>query len=184
MSTPLLEKRVRATVALRTREVSRPTVRTIWRGGNMQSSRSLAASIFALYIVMTGLASCGGGSKEQMPPPTPLTPKIVSISPSSVTAGSADLTLTLTGSNFSPNALVNWKVSGGAQTNLAATIASSTTITAVAPSSLLSTAVSASVSVTNPGALTSNSLTVSVNFPIPSISSIIPTSAQAGAAPV
>ena len=149
----------------------------------MKRSLSVAVSMCTLCIAMSVFAGCGGsGSKEPAPPPVPTAAAIVSISPSSVTAGSPDLTLTLTGSNFLANATVNWIPTGATPTNLAATLASSTTITAVAPSSLLSTGGSASVSVTNSGAPPSNSISFIVNFPVPSVSSITPATAQAGAA--
>ena len=149
----------------------------------MKRSLSVAVSMCTLCIAMSVFAGCGGsGSKEPAPPPVPTAAAIVSISPSSATAGSPDLTLTLTGSNFLANATVNWIPTGATPTNLAATLASSTTITAVAPSSLLSTGGSASVSVTNSGAPPSNSISFIVNFPVPSVSSITPATAQAGAA--
>ena len=139
----------------------------------------------ALLFLLSGLASCGGNSsKEQMPPPQILTPAITSVSPPSATAGSADLALTLTGSNFAANATVTWQAANSSQTNLIATLVNSTTITAVAPSSLLSGPSSASIFVTNPGARQSNSVSFNVNFPLPSVSSISPVSAQAGAAPL
>jgi trimeric autotransporter adhesin len=145
--------------------------------------KAFSCAIYALSLLfaVSSLASCGGSSsKEQMPPPPNQIAAISSISPSSTTAGSPDLTLTLTGSNFLANARVIWNVAGATPTNLAATLASSTKITAVAPSSLLSTGVSVSVSVTNPGEPPSNSINFVINFPVPSISSITPASAQAG----
>src|ERR1700735_5815931 len=149
----------------------------------MKCSLSVAGSMCGLCIVMSVFAGCGGsGSKEPAPPPVPTAAAIVSISPSSVTAGSPDLTLTLTGSNFLANAIVNWNPAGATPTNLAATLANSTTITAVAPSTLLSAGGSAGVLVTNPGAPPSNAINFIVNFPVPSVSSITPATAQAGAA--
>jgi Tol biopolymer transport system component len=143
----------------------------------------VAVSLCALCMVMSVFAGCGGsGSKAPAPPPAPTAATIVSISPSSVAAGSPDLTLTLTGTNFLANAIVTWNPTGAMSTNLVATLVSSTTITAIAPSSLLSTGVSAAVSVTNPGAPASNTINFLVNFPVPSVSSITPSSAQAGAA--
>ena len=151
----------------------------------MKRSVSAAVSMYTLCIVVSVFGGCGGGSsKEPAPPPVPTAATIVSISPSSVTAGSPNLTLTLTGTNFLANATVNWNPTGAMPTNLAATLANSTTITATAPSSLLSTGGSAAVSVTNPGTPPSNTINFLVNFPVPSVSSITPANVQAGAAAV
>jgi Tol biopolymer transport system component len=150
-------------------------------------SKAFSPTICALFLLfaVSGLASCGGSSsKEQLPPPPNQTPTIASISPASATAGSADLPLTLTGTNFLAGATVTWRAADTSQTPLSATLVSSTTITAVAPSSLLSDGSSALVFVTNPGAPPSNSVSFVVNFPVPSISSIAPVSVQAGAAPL
>jgi trimeric autotransporter adhesin len=146
-------------------------------------SRTMCA-LFSLLAV-SGLANCGGSSaKEQLPPPPILTPTVTSISPTSATAGSPSFTLTLTGTNFLANTTVTWQPADGGPTQLSATLVNGTTITAVAPSSLLSNPSSTSIFVTNPGARQSNSVSFSVNFPLPSISSISPVSAQAGAAPL
>jgi hypothetical protein len=135
-----------------------------------------------LLFGVSGLASCGGSSNGQLPPPPIQTPTITSISPANATVGSADLPLTLTGTNFIASSTVTWQAANSTQTLLITTFVNSTTITAVVPSSLLSDASSDTVFVTNSGALRSSSVSFDVNFPVPSISSIAPASAQAGAA--
>ena len=152
---------------------------------NKAFSRSIC-TVFLLFAV-SGFASCGGSSSKVVPPPPPppnQTATITSISPTSVTAGSPDLTVTLTGTNFAVNAAVTWQSTDSGQNMLSATVVSSTTITAVVPSSLLGDGVSASLVVTNPGVVPSNPIGFAVNFPVPTISSIAPVSAQAGSAPL
>ena len=146
-------------------------------------SFSRAICTLLLLFGVSGLASCGGsGSNGQLPPPPIQTPTITSISPASATVGSADLPLTLTGTNFFANSTAIWQAADSTLTMLITTFVNSTKITAVVPSSLLSDGSSAKVFVTNSGALRSASVSFDVNFPVPSISSIAPASTQAGAA--
>lgn len=81
--------------------------------------------------------------------------------PDSVAPGSAQLTLTVNGAGFLTNATANWTIaSGGTATTtpLATSCAVSTQCTAIVPASLVSTGVTAAITVTNPGppARTSN----------------------------
>src|SRR5207245_5481005 len=73
----------------------------------------------------------------------------ISISPTSAVAGSPDLTLTVTGSNFTnaPNKVnyVIWSAPGS-KTSLSTTYVSSTQLTAVIPAALMSTPMSTPVS--------------------------------------
>jgi len=150
-------------------------------------SKSFSRAICTLFLLfeVSGLASCGGSvSNQPPPPPPPQTATLTSISPPSATVGSADLPLTLTGTNFLAAATVTWLAADSRQTPLNATLVSSTTITTVVPSSLLSAASSAMVFVTNVGTTRSNAVSFGVNFPVPSVSSIAPASAPAGAAPL
>jgi subtilase family serine protease len=84
-------------------------------------------------------------------------PKALSISPSSAKHGSATVTITITGTGFVSSSQVKWSF-GGTTTALTTTYVSSTKVTAVVPSSLLTTAGTASVTVVNPapGGGTSN----------------------------
>ena len=118
--------------------------------------------IMALLLAGSG---CGGGysapqSARPTPSPTPSpapspTPSlgpvaITAISPTSASAGSPDLTLTITGSNLKggPHDIRRavWSVSGST-TNLATTPISDTQLTAVVPAALLGTPVTAHISI-------------------------------------
>ena len=110
------------------------------------------------------------------------TPHISALSPSSVVAGSGDLTLTVTGSNFIPGApgtgsFVNFD-GNGATTKYV----SSTTLTAVIPASNFVSAGSHSVQVFNSWTLSSNlaTFTVTSGNPVPTITSLSPSNATAG----
>ncbi len=151
----------------------------------MPFSRTVCA-LFLLFAV-SGLASCGGSSSmEQSPPPAPpdLTPAITSISPTSGDMGAISVLLAVSGTNFLAGDVVTWQAANGSQTPLTTTFKSNTTITAVVPGYLLSNGGLASVFVSNSLAPPSNSVGFAVNFPAPSISSVAPTNAQAGAAPL
>ncbi|MGB8474168.1 MAG: hypothetical protein WCE61_08800 [Candidatus Acidiferrum sp.] len=88
-------------------------------------------------------------------PPNPV-PTITSISPSTAPAGSAGMTLTITGTNFllttdpSGGSLVRWNTTS--QTNLSVTNITATQIQATVTTSLLATAGSTTVTVYNPPA--------------------------------
>jgi hypothetical protein len=96
---------------------------------------------------------------EVYPPPNPV-PKIASISPNTAQAGAAALTLTITGPATGANFLLTSDPSGGSQvfwnttTQSALTVISisATQIQATVPSTLLSAAGSATVTVYNPPA--------------------------------
>ena len=113
---------------------------------------------------------------------------ISSLSPSSAQAGSSSFTLTVNGTDFVPGATVQW-TANGTTTPLPTTLVSingSQRLLANVDSSLLTTAGTASVSVTqvvNGSSLTSNSLTFTItpsSTTGPFISSVNPNSAQAG----
>ena len=103
-------------------------------------------------------------------------PVISSLSPSSFAPGSPALTLTVNGTGFVNGSTVQWNGSP-----LSTTFLSANQLAAAVPASLLSTAGSASVMVVNPGNLSSNAVTFSINAVSPVISSLSPSSATAGA---
>src|ERR1044071_3792061 len=84
------------------------------------------ASAMVALIVWVALAGCGGSDKQ---PPAgggnPAPPAIATLSPSSVNAGNADLTLTVNGTGFVAGSIVRW-----AGRDLTTTFASSTQLTA------------------------------------------------------
>src|SRR5436190_682642 len=98
-------------------------------------------------------------------------PSLAAISPASVNAGSAGFTLNLTGSNFVPGSSV--QVNG---TSRSTTFISATQLGAAIPASDLTVGTYFSVTVFNPapGGGTSAALTLTVNNPAPSISSVSP----------
>lgn len=83
---------------------------------------------------------------------------LTSSSTSTITHGTGNVTLTLTGSNFLPGVAVTWN--GSYRTT---TVVDSTHVTVAIPTSDLSAAGTASVVATNPGALASNALQITIN---------------------
>ena len=107
-------------------------------------------------------------------------PQITSLSPDQAVAGGAGFTLTVNGNGFidgtgSDRSVVHWNGSPRATT-----FVSSTQLTATIPASDIATAGTANVTVVNPGNLTSNTATFTINNPAPTISSISPATAVAG----
>ena len=105
--------------------------------------------IVLLTITFLAVCGCGSNSAVQQPPPAPTpspTPSagsvvISSISPASAVAGSPDLTLTITGSNFTGTRhnirQAVWSANGS-NTALATTFVTDTQLTAVIPAPLMS----------------------------------------------
>jgi hypothetical protein len=99
------------------------------------------------------------------PPPT-----ITSLSPTTAVAGGAAFTLTINGTNFTSTSTSSW----GA-TALATTYVSATQLTATVPASLIASAGTASVTVSNVDG-SSAGAAFTVNPPPPTIASLSPTS--------
>ncbi|HEY3331724.1 MAG TPA: S53 family peptidase [Capsulimonadaceae bacterium] len=117
------------------------------------------------YDMATGLGSMSGTILLAELAPVTVTnaaPTIISLSPTSATAGSAAFTLTVSGTGFVSGAAVTL---GG--TTLTTTYVSATKLTAAVPASVVSTVGSYSVTVTNPssGGVASNALTFNVTAP-------------------
>jgi trimeric autotransporter adhesin len=108
-------------------------------------------------------------------------PAITSISPTSALAGGPGFTLTVNGSNFTPSSSVDW----GPGTLPRTTFVSSSQLNAQITPDFLLTGYVTQVGVfeTGPGGSLSNTLPFTVNYPLPVISSLTPSSIQAGAAP-
>ena len=106
-------------------------------------------------------------------------PTTTSISPTSATAGGGAFTLTVNGTNFIASSVVNFN--GAAKTT---TFVSATQLTAAITGADIATAGTPSVTVFNPapGGGTSNAQTFTINNPVPTITSLAPTSATAGGA--
>ena len=105
-------------------------------------------------------------------------PTLTAVSPTSAIAGSAALTLTATGTNFTNTSTVNWN--GAA---LATTFVSATSLTATLPAANITTAGTDSITVATAGVGTSSALAFVVQpVPVPVLSSISPNTAVAGSA--
>ncbi len=109
--------------------------------------------------------------------PVAQAPTITTISPTSTTAGGAAFNLTVNGTGFVANSVVNF--GGNARVT---TFVSATQLTAAILASDIAAAGSVNVTVSNPGGGTSNAVSFTVNNPVPTITSISPTSATAGGA--
>jgi IPT/TIG domain/Galactose oxidase, central domain len=126
-----------------------------------KSVKNVAALV--LIAVMSGSWSygCGYAGSTASPNGYNTAPTVSAISPNTAAAGGAAFTLTITGTNFVANSIVNF---GGAAP--ATTFVSSTQLTAAIPSASIASSGTLSVSVTNsgPGGGTSNA----VNFTVTS----------------
>ena len=154
---------------------------------------SPAISLGVLFLLLLS-AGCGSGTRPQqgggVPPGGGAPPGSISITPTTVTAGSPDVTLIVTGSAFTHSvhdlSRVCWSVGGNTEF-LATTFVSSSELTATIPAALLSTPVVASVFVEtgDPKAdirWKSNSVDFKVTTSVapPVITSVSPTNAVAG----
>ncbi len=161
-----------------------------WNGVNQPTqwlgATQVRATIPASFLGVVGSATVtafnpapGGGESNPLnfTIGNPI-PSLASLSSTSVTAGTPGFNLQLNGSNFVANSVARW---GG--TSLATTVVNSTTISASVPASLLLAGGTVNVSVFNPTPLggLSSSLTVTINNPIPGLSSVSPTSGLVGA---
>jgi hypothetical protein len=161
----------------------------LWNGSSrvtaFVNSSQVTAAILASDVSTGGTASVtvsnpgpGGGISNALTFTigNPV-PALTTLSPSSKTEGSPTFTLTVSGTNFVSGAAVNWNGSP-----LTTTFDSSTTVKASISASLIASAGTVPVTVTNPGpgGGTSNALTFTINNPRPTITSISPPSATAG----
>jgi IPT/TIG domain len=103
-------------------------------------------SLLLLTIVGFG---CGYSAPKTTPPQPGIMPTIAAIVPNTATAGGAGFMLTVNGSNFNGNAVVNWNGTGQTTQHVSA----SQVITMI-PASSIATAGTVSVTVTNPGSST------------------------------
>jgi hypothetical protein len=103
-------------------------------------------TILLATVVAVGLG-CGYGMKNSSPTPG-IVPAISQLSPNSAMHGKAGFTLTVNGTQFATNAAVNWN--GAAQ---ATAFVSGGQLTVSIPASMIATAGSAKVTVTNPATM-------------------------------
>ena len=95
--------------------------------------------LFSLFIITASTV-------KALVNPVPL---IDSVSPVSAAPGASGLTLTVHGAGFLANSTVNWNV-GATTTALVTTFVSSTQLQAAVPNSLVTSSLSASITVVNP----------------------------------
>jgi hypothetical protein len=150
----------------------------IWNGSQRVTTRvsstQLTAPIDSVDIANPGFASISVGTLNpsiaslslaySISGPNNPTPSITSLTPSSATAGAADLEVTVKGSGFVSSSVVEWKNVGPA-VPLATAFMSSSQLVALIPAADLASKASASITVTNPapGGGTSGSQTFTIN---------------------
>lgn len=100
----------------------------------------------SLVTLIALTMACGSYSSSTTPPVAGTMPAISQLNPDSATAGGAAFTLTVNGSNFGTKAVVNWN--GAAQT--ATTYVSGNQLMVAIPASLIASAGTVQISVTNP----------------------------------
>jgi hypothetical protein len=130
---------------------------------------SLVATAGSATVTVTENGVTSNGVTFTIAPP----PVITSLSPNTATAGQAGFTLTVNGTGFISGAVVQWNT-----TALTSTFVSATQLTAPVTASLVATAGSATVTVTENG-VTSTGATFTI-APPPVITSLSPNTATAG----
>ncbi|MBK6797646.1 MAG: hypothetical protein IPG76_12925 [Acidobacteria bacterium] len=154
------------------------------RPSNYVNSTQLSFVIPAADLVNAGTATItvlnpgpGGGAANATFSVNNTVPQISSINPLSTATGSADLILTVYGSNFIAASKVR---KNGSERST--TFVSNTQLTAVIPASDLAVGGTISITVFNPapGGGISNALDFFVSNPVPALTSVSPTSALAG----
>ena len=105
-------------------------------------------TILLLFLTLAAFG-CGYSRPNQMTQPG-IVPVVAAIMPASQLHGGSGFTLTVTGSNFNGNAVVNWNAAPQPNTTHPMT----NTLSVIIPAADIATAGMAQVSVTNPGSST------------------------------
>jgi Putative Ig domain len=130
------------------------------------------------FILISLMAGCGGGGNGGGggTPQNPV-PRVVALSPSNTDVGGNAFTLTVTGSNFIASSTVQWN-----STPRTTAFVSSTQLTASITATDVATAGAASITVSNPapGGGVSNTVTFSIDQPVPAVAALSPSSVSAG----
>jgi len=113
-------------------------------------------------VVMNGTLPSSSATFTITPP---LMPSITTLSPNGAEAGSSDVTMTVTGTNFIHASVVQWTPAGGSETDLATAYQSSTSLTAVIPAALITDVGTATVTVVNAADVISSGATFTINAP-------------------
>lgn len=171
-----------------------PSSQVLWNGSPrftlFTNTSEMTAQISASDIQNAGVAfvsvetpSPGGGTSQSaqftINPAVSPAPQIISLSPSGVLAGSSGFTLTITGENFVSQSTVTLNGS-----NRPTSFVDTTSLQVSILTSDVLTAGALQIVVVNPppGGGTSSAFPLNVTNPLPGISALSPTSAQAGAA--
>jgi hypothetical protein len=102
-----------------------------------------------LMLLTLAVLGCGYSTPKQVTQPS-IVPVVATIMPASQIHGGSDFTLTVTGSNFNGNAVVNWNAAPQPNT----THPMANTLSVMIPAANIAAAGMAQVSVTNPGSST------------------------------
>ena len=112
-------------------------------------------------------------------------PAITILNPASVNAGSSHATVTITGTNFTSGSTVTWTPTGslpgaGTPTTLSSLYSSATSMTATAPSSLLTAAGTGNITVVTADFGSSNPKPFTIASDPPAVTGLTPSTATAG----
>jgi IPT/TIG domain len=137
---------------------------------------SLSASGTAT-VGVTNPAPGGGQSSANFTISAPPAPAVTAISPTSIVMGGPGFTLTVAGTNFVQGSVVEWN--GSARPT---TYVNNTKLTATIAASDITASGSVPVSVTtaSPGGGTSSAVAMTVNYPLPAVASLSPSSVVMG----
>ena len=161
----------------------------VWNGSRLSATTVVSATQVTTAIPTTLIATAGSAlvavvntdtgdtSSTLAFTITPARPVLTSLSPATATAGSAAVTLTVNGTGFVSGATVTW--AGSAR---ATTFVSATQLNAAIPATDLASAGSTNVDVVQAGVRSTNQLPFTVVAPVPSLTSLSPTSVRAGSA--
>lgn len=148
------------------------------------SAKLLTAAVPASLIASTGSTTitvsetAGPSAGTAFTVSAPGVPTVASLSPSSASAGGAAFTLTVSGTNFTSDAIVNW-----GSTALTTTYASATQLTAAIPASLIASTGSTTITVAETAG-TSASVPFNITPPLPAITGTVVSGAGASAMPL
>ena len=131
---------------------------------------ALTASVAAVTVTATNVTGTSSAMNFNINPPPPT---ITSLSPTFTAAGGAAFTVTITGTNFTSSSTSLWNT-----TALATTYVSPTQVTVAVPASLITTAGTATIIVSNASG-SATGVPFIVNPPAPAISSLSPATALA-----
>lgn len=126
-------------------------------------------SVALLSVLTLFVSSCGYSAPANTPAQAGITPAIAQLVPGSATHGAAAFSLTVNGSNFAADSMVNWN-----GTALPTTFMTANQVVGAVPASAVASAGAISIIVTNPGTMggiygggtlpeSSNSMTFTIN---------------------